>query len=105
MLDTEAEILTENGQEMVGTDIVTVKIDIEMTAADTMVMAVIVTVTVVRGTEMMVTVTVRPVIDPETVSSWNMKLTGQESALIEIMIGVMTVDHIGNSRRIKAEVC
>ena len=53
---------TENGQETVGTDIATRKIDIRTTAAGT------------RATEMLVTVTVRLAIDTETAVSVTMTL-------------------------------
>lgn len=71
VVGTAAEIQTGNGQEMVvGTDIVTVTIDIVMTAADTRLMT---------GTGMAVTgtVTVTAVIGIETVvNGWKMRLTG-----------------------------
>jgi len=83
-----AEIQTENGHEMVGTDIVTQKIDIATTVAGTRVMTDTETVatviaTAVIDTETATSVTMTPVIDRETaVSGWKTMPTHRASVPI-----------------------
>jgi len=84
MTGMAGEIQTENGQEMVGTDIVTQKIDIATTAADTR---------VTIDTEMAVTVTARLVIDTETAMTITMTvLTDRETVMTITVILVINTE-------------
>jgi len=97
---SEVEIQTENGQGMVGTDIVTAMITTVMTAAGTRVMT---------GTETTATVTVTAVIGTEmAVNGWKTKEISHESVqMVEsgTKSRVTGVDSNVNTPTTKAEVC
>jgi len=114
MAGTVAEILTENGREMVGTEIVIVMIDIMMTEVDiramTGSMTTVADTRVMIGTETVAVVTGILVIGTEmtgtrtVVSGWRMKVTGHEMVEIEIKSRMSRVDS-NNTLQTEVEVC